>query len=155
MKLGILILSLLRLRKALMVKWVSSQAFSHYSNWECVQAGYWNGFGCKHDQSQMSVDVLTNRFADSIKTVLLLRPCSSAVHLSNLGINRRAWLGQTACFLECGNCADCTIEAWFTLTTLEQNIANEIASHWIASWIAVNSKKETCQQRSGQLVLAF
>lgn len=139
-----------------MIKWMESQAFSHYTNWECNQSGFWIGSGCKHNAVESSAEVLeTSLFMDSMKTLALIWPVSCAVHLTNSCSNHRAWLGQAACFIECGNCINCTVCAWLGMSEQNRKAANEIANHFAALWKQSNLKKENCRQRSTQLELAF
>lgn len=138
-----------------MIKWVNGQAFTHYGNWECVQAGYWSGGSCDHSMPQESVRVLRDNFSGAIKSVLLMWPVTCAVHLSNRSINRNAWIGQSACFVECGNCIECTVDGWCTMSKIEQRLANEVASHWIQSYLKINSERGTFLKQNAQLELAF
>lgn len=137
------------------IKWVSGQAFAHYADWECYQANYWNGGSCQHDRSPKSAEVLTQRFSLALETLVLTWPTTCAVHLTNTGINRRAWLGQAACFIETGNCIECTVQAWFSMTECEQSTANKTANELIERWLKVNSRKENCRRQNAQLEFPF
>ena len=138
------------------LKWVEGQAFADFNDWECFQANYWSGGNCRHDQFERSSDVLNSSlFMDAMRSVVLCWPITSAVHLSNANTNRRSWLGQVACFFETGNCAECTVRAWFQMKQSEQKAANYVANELVRKWNEVNFDKESYQQPNGQLELAF
>jgi hypothetical protein len=139
-----------------MIKWIESQAFASYELWECHNAGFWVGTGCKHNNVEMSAYVLeTSLFMQSMQTLALIWPVSCAVHLTNSASNHRAWLGQAACFIEVGNCISCTVSAWMKMPEQNRIAANHIANHFTVTWKLANSKNATYQQRSTQLELAF
>lgn len=141
--------------KSSTIKWVFGQAFAHYADWECYQANYWNGGVCEHNRVHESARVLTQSFLPAMQTLLLIWPTTCAVHLTNAGINRRAWLGQAACFIETGNCIECTVAAWFSMTETEQANANKTANELIQQWLKTNLRKENFRQQSIQLEFQF
>lgn len=68
--------------------------------------------------------------------LLVLRsfPNSSAHNLSDAQSNRRAWIGQAACFLGAGAPDDVTREAWGMVTDEQREAANKKADEAIAQW---------------------
>lgn len=139
-----------------MLRWIDGQAFAHFTEWECRTAGYWDGRGCRHDRPADSAALLASPdFEWAMQMLALLWPVSCAVHLTNAGTNRRAWLGQASCFLELGNCAACTVAAWGTLTPHQQLTANYYANELITQWLRANTEVGRCRPRNAQLELMF
>ena len=128
--------------------------FSHYENWECWKLGYWSGGDCGYANQDASALLLSDgeAFHAAAAQVVASWPVSAAVHLSDVSVNRRAWVGQTACFVATGNCQECTKKAWATLHKEQQSKANKIADKVIRQWVLEN---ESCRKQSGQLVFQF
>ena len=62
-------------------------------------------------------------------------PISSQQHLSKHWMNRKPWLGQAACCLDCGANEEETRIAWnFYMSKEEQDSANSIADEVIKEW---------------------
>lgn len=139
-----------------MLTWMSKQAFSHYDNWECHAAGFWKGAGCDHSNHQASAQLLCSlAFIDAMRSLALCWPVSCAVHLSDAGLNRRAWLGQASCFMETGNCIECTKLAWSQLTAAEQAFANNNATEFYEQWTATNIERGHYQKQRHQSAYLF
>jgi len=83
-----------------MLKIVDGRAFAHVDNWECRKAGFY--LVCEEERIEAAVHILSSeRFHEYCQSVCEKWPISSAVHLTNTATNRRAWLGQAACFASC------------------------------------------------------
>ena len=54
--------------------------------------------------------------------------------MTNTAANRRAWLGQEACFIHCGATEITTRSAWGKLTDHERRLANIVADRHIKSY---------------------
>lgn len=55
-------------------------------------------------------------------------------NLSNIGVNRKAWLGQAACSCYANIHEDETREAWGIMTEEQRVMANRIAQRLIDKW---------------------
>lgn len=138
--------------------WKEGQAFAHYESWECFNQGFYKP-KCGHTEVEIcqSEALLCSpvRFAEAIDNLISQWPVSAAVHLSNSSINRRAWLGQTACFLIHGACDECTKAAWRRMSETDQWIANEVAEQKIRKWNQYNFDRASCPKQSAQLAFQF
>lgn len=61
-------------------------------------------------------------------------PRATLHSLTDLGSNRRAWLGQAACCYAHGAPDVATCRAWWTLGAQSRSNANAAAQHVIAEW---------------------
>lgn len=77
---------------------------------------------------------------------------SCDANLSNKGMNRVAWIGQSACAIHSNIPEEVTRVAWQELTDLNRHMANEKAELAIKVW-EQNKRKELCQKN--QLELMF
>lgn len=59
---------------------------------------------------------------------------STRVNFTNIDSNRRAWLGQAACYIEVGTPEHLTRTAWGIMDSESQNMANRIAETVIKEW---------------------
>lgn len=130
------------------------RCFAHFTAWECHLAGYWNDKGCDHSDHWKSKALLEDctAFWNAMETLVCDWPISSAVHLSDSSINRKAWLGQASCFVSTGNCQQCTKRSWAHMTIDKQLKANETAQRMINKWVTEN---DSSQKPSTQLVFRF
>lgn len=144
-------------RRITPVVWVDDRAFAPYWLWESYKQKFYNPT-CNHTaetiEASRSLLQSGERFASTITALVKAWPISSAVHLSNASINRRAWLGQSACYVNHGACVNCTKLGWRELSQSGQGIANAIAESAINLWLR-NSDRESFRRRSGQLVFPF
>jgi hypothetical protein len=70
---------------------------------------------------------------------------STEYNLSNLEINRKAWLGQAACSCYAGIHEDETREAWGIMTDVQRIEANRIAADIIRKWQRKRERAEDPQ----------
>jgi len=61
-------------------------------------------------------------------------PVTSAVHLSNLSLNRKAWMGHAANFIVCGAGEESSVAAYWSLTPAQQDMANGTVMEVIQEW---------------------
>ena len=135
-----------------LLTWNDGQAFSHFRNWECFNSGYWTRPKCNHQNDEESADILnSSRFMNSMRTLILCWPITTAIHLTNTQINRRSWLGQVTCYFDILNCADCTVKAWAGMTHAEQKAANLVADEMVRQWNYANFDRANYQRQNGQL----
>ena len=112
--------------------------FYHYTEWEDYQAGMYDEVKEGRENRVKSAaellgggDLITLCY---MRAVVLKQPKAAAQNLSNLGMNRRAWIGQSACNLYAGCKEDETREAWGLLSTEQRRIANDLAEFVISEW---------------------
>jgi len=75
-------------------------------------------------------------------------PCSCEHNLSDITMNRQAWIGHAACCLAIGCSEEITRLAWHHLTQRQQDEANAMADKAIVKW-----EKEYIQRKNKQLSL--
>jgi hypothetical protein len=114
------------------IKQEFKQTFYHFSLWEDWKNGFYETSKCENKSIQ-SKDVLSNesRCFDSMNRVITQWPYSSVQNLTNLSINRRAWLGQASCLLEVQSNHIQTINGWNLMPQKHQAMANYIADQII------------------------
>lgn len=122
--------------------WVDGRAFIDYREWECYQHGFYRKLHeCSPDHVTQSKALLCNcdAFWSAMKRLVNEWPNTTAVHLTNCSINRRAWLGQTSCFFLMKCCRVCVVTAWFQMEQEQRAAANETATEMIEEWIQKHS----------------
>lgn len=118
--------------------------YHHYEEWEDYKSGMYDelkeGRDCRINlaASLLSDPTLCERF---MREVVKRWKMASEQVLTNVSINRRAWLGQSACCLYAGVKEDETRAAWWKLTDEQRKIANDIADKVILEWVNENSIK--------------
>lgn len=137
--------------------WIEGQAFSHYRNWECYAAGFWESCNSAvHNAGSVSRSALLlaspAKFALACERITDEWPVTSGVHFSNQANNAKSFLGQAACFLNHNAMRCCTASAWWTLSDQERSEANSIAQEVIDKWLLDNV---VCRKQSDQLELMF
>ena len=137
-----------------MITWKDNRAFASYLDWECWQAGMYRNATPLEESAGVCVacSILgdTVAFLDAAMRVVDEWTTTSAVHLSNSGINRRAWLGRASCCLVGGVPEQIVRTAWWRLTVDQQAAANAVADRIIDQW-----KLDNCQTQSSQLEFQF
>jgi hypothetical protein len=111
------------------------RTFAPYQQWEDYKAGM---FGGRFDEARS--DSAGALLADPPRCLLAMSrvvrewPVAASVNLTNTGLNRRAWVGQSACCLAVGATANETKRAWWQLTDTQRAAANACADEVIALW---------------------
>lgn len=120
------------------------RVFHTYEKWECFKAGFFANKlkGFTKDQAE-------EEFADFLKSpkdfdlalseLIKEWKYSCEQNLSNIALNRIAWLGQAAACYARGIPAKYRA-GWFKLTEEEQDIANNIALKYLNIWLEDNGK---------------
>ena len=105
------------------------QFYAKYTDWEDYKAGMYNHLENDETLIESAIKLLCDpfRFFDVCKIVIKQWPISTRVNLTNLNCNRRAWIGQSACFYECSVPELLTREAWGRLSINQRHDANCIA----------------------------
>jgi hypothetical protein len=112
---------------------------------ECVKNGMYSSF-INESKVKKSIELLSNLslFENEINNVFSNWKISTCVNLSNKSINRKAWLGQSACLIHHSANEKETKKAWFELTEQQQIKANKIAEIKIKEFEKVwNGKLES------------
>lgn len=114
------------------------QVFHHYKKWEDFQNGMYRKVNASDDHflCDKATELLSNPDIcfQAMKRVTIEWPFSTEHNLTNLGQNRRAWLGQAACCLEFGVPEELTKIAWNALDHRQQENANGVADVIIKQW---------------------
>lgn len=111
------------------------KVFYPYTEWEEWKAGMYDLdvqpiFVTAAAELLANPESLENSMLQAIKEF----PKSTQHHFTNTSENRRAWIGQAACFLKTGAPDDATKSAWWTLTESQRTEANACADKVISDW---------------------
>jgi hypothetical protein len=136
--------------------WIGARAFSDYTNWECHLAGFHHARFNEQDRDN-AARILSDRkrLLNASRTVLLDWPITSAVHLSNLSLNRKAWMGHAANFIVCGAGEDSSVAAYWTLTQQQQDMANGTVMEVILEWEQDVLNRAISRPQKSQLEFQF
>ena len=114
------------------------QIYSPYWDWEDFNNGMYDtpALADMPELSKQAASLLScaERFANACKQLINDWPIASAVNLTNLGTNRRAWLGQAACNFVAGVPEVATRAACKELTEDQRRKANQIADEAIREY---------------------
>ncbi len=121
-----------------------NRIFHTYDKWECYKAGFFNttmpGM-TKQECQQAYADFLRNlpRFENALQRVITEWEHSCEHYLTNVAMNRIAWLGQASV------CLDMGIPSMFCggfslLSDREQQAANELALQYLNKWMAAHER---------------
>lgn len=112
--------------------------YHRFENWECYKNGFFKNISTK-DKETLSSKVL-ELFNDNEKTEIYMMKVISEWHyscqhnLTNLALNRVAWLGQAACCLYAKIPYTITMENWKYVKHENQLIACAIAEKIILEY---------------------
>jgi len=115
-----------------------------YTEWEEWQAGMYD-LDVQPRQVQYAAALLadTSKLESAMIKVTQEFPNSTHHHLTATNENRKAWMGQAACFLAAGAADDATKSAWWTLTDDQRKAANDVADRVIGKWTGSQGYAET------------
>lgn len=124
----------------------TSRVFHTYDKWECHKAGFYDttkkGMTKKQCEAEMA-DLLKDipSFCDAMQGVIDEWKHSCEHYLTNVAMNRVAWMGQAAaCYAK--GIPSAFRGGWFQLTEEEQDAANEAALEYINKWMANNNREQ-------------
>jgi len=118
--------------------------FHTYDTWECHKAGFYastkEGISKAQEEEMYRVFLSDNaRFAEALQSVISEWKHSCEHYLTNVSMNRIAWLGQAAMCSATG--VPASYRSGFTLLTEEQqDEANETALEYLNMWLAANDR---------------
>lgn len=120
--------------------------FHTYDKWECYKAGFYNTTvdGMKKEECQEAYrDFLsdTAKFSETLQKIITEWKFSCEHYLSNVAMNRIAWLGQaSACYAL--NIPSTFRGGFSLLNDSEQVQANQTALVYLNKWLVVNGHTE-------------
>ncbi len=117
------------------------RVYHNFEKWEDWKSGFYREVEKKqHPFFVASAAHLLsngNELFDAMKRVVLDWRFSSEENLTNLSLNRRAWLGQAACCHNYRTPEHLTREAWHTLSKSQQTAANKVATQILTLWLKI------------------
>ena len=129
------------------------QIYHHYERWEEFHYGMWKFISAEDARTLLPVVIEFTgdhvRYGVFMQRVIVEWPISCEQSLTNIAMNRRAWVGHAACCLATGSPEYVTRQAWKHLTQQQQDNANGQADRAIASW---TERYETQNSRMGNEV---
>lgn len=126
------------------------QIYHHYSKWEDYNAGMWRKTS-KDDERKYLEDAISftgdaELYGEWMLKVIDEWPVACEHNLSDVGQNRKAWIGHAACCLAIGCPESITRQAWGYLTREQQDRANNMADIAIKQWEQKNGFGENDAQ---------
>jgi len=118
--------------------------FHTYDKWECHKAGFFatklNGFTKEQAEEEFADFLRSPKDFDLALSELIKEwKYSCEQNLTNIALNRIAWLGQAAACYARGIPSKYRA-GWFKLTLEEQDIANNIALKYLNIWLEDNGR---------------
>ena len=120
--------------------------FHTFEKWECFKAGFYNTHKEGMSQEECEAEYcrfLSNdkEFKSALKRVITEWKFSCEHYLTNVSMNRIAWLGQASLCIATG--IPSTFRGGFNLLSEEQQYkANKIAFEYLNKWLKANGRKE-------------
>jgi len=126
--------------------------FHTYEKWECHKAGFYattkegmTAEQCESAYQEFLAD--PERFAEALRGVITEWKNSCEHYLTNVAMNRIAWLGQAAA------CYAMQIPAQYRggfslLTEEQQKKANQIALEYLNKWLVANNRPEVSMEEA-------
>jgi len=122
--------------------------YHRYEYWECFKNGFFkNKSGVEKIELGLKVLELFNNPKETeiyMKRVLNEWIYSCEHNLSNLALNRVAWLGQSACCIYAKVPYQITMENWRLVDDKNKIIDCEIAENLIKEWELNQNTKQLC-----------
>jgi len=114
-----------------------------WQTWECYRSGFFSPTGDRGELERWRDGyrrLLTDipAFHTAMDRVLTEWPNSAVHNLTNDSMNRIAWLGQSACCITYGACAEQTRSAFSTLPEDDQGEANAAAAYVLFEWLRLS-----------------
>lgn len=116
-----------------------------YDQWEDYEAGMFDASPTPKLHTDLAYALLADppSLLASMSGAVTAWPRAAEHNLTNIGSNRRAWLGAAGCFLACRSPEHTTRDAWWQLTIAQQREANAAADRVIAEWEVMRSGAQT------------
>lgn len=123
-----------------------NRIFHTFDKWECFKAGFYNSVkdGMTTEQCEQEYyTLLTNEqlFSETLQKVITEWKFSCEHYLTNVSMNRIAWLGQASLCYE--KAIPSTFRGGYHLLSPEQqNTANSIALQYLNKWLLANNMEQ-------------
>jgi hypothetical protein len=115
-----------------------SQIWHPFDLWEDYKAGFYDNIGGKNKDELINKSVemfsnneLTKTFMEKVTNEWVY---SCEHNLSNMSINRIAYIGQAACCIYGGVPSTLTMQAWSLVSKSNRDIADKLAQEVINKW---------------------
>lgn len=129
-----------------------SRVFHTYEKWECYAAGFYNTTKdglTKIQCEEIYREFLSNPklFGETLEKVITEWKHSCEHYLSNVAMNRIAWLGQAALCYRHG--IPSSFRGGFhNLTNKQQDEANAVALEYLNKWLVANGREPTTMEEA-------
>jgi len=114
------------------------QIFHPYTEWEDWKSGMWRKETSEYELKEMQniIDFTGDnlRYGKSMLRVINEWPVICENNLSNISINRKAWIGHAACCIEMKYPEYLVRQAWRQLSEKQRELANKQAEIIIKAW---------------------
>ena len=124
-----------------------NRIYHRYEFWECFKNGFFkNSSDPKEYLKGKVIELFCNPENTRIFMELVIEKWkySSEHNLTNLSMNRVAWLGQSACCIYSGTPYRITMEAWSEVPDRYKDVANQIAEETIIKFEKSLINKQLC-----------
>lgn len=123
-----------------------NRIFHKYDKWECHKAGFFaskvegkKSDECINEFAELLRD--SKRFEEALEGVITEWKHSCEHYLTNVSMNRIAWLGQASVCYATGIPSKFS-SGWNLLSPEEQDVANQIALEALNRWLKANNREE-------------
>lgn len=129
-----------------------NRIFHTHDKWECYKAGFYNTTVEGRTKAECEAayrDFLADsaRFAATLERIITEWKHSCEHYLTNVAMNRIAWLGQAAACYALG--IPSTFRSGFhLLSEAEQQAANEVALTYLNRWLTANGRPEVTMEEA-------
>lgn len=122
-----------------------NQIYHNYETWECFKNGMWTSHSVEKENVMFSraYEFTSDyvKYGKAMMEVVKIWTNSMEHHLTDMSINRRAYVGHCAVAHKLGIPEHVTRKAWHYLTKEQQDLANAEADKAIAYWERSRSPK--------------
>jgi hypothetical protein len=126
-----------------------NKIYHPYWLWEDWINGMWRKESKEYEEGNMSNIIQFTgdhiEYGKAMRRVIDEWPTGCENNLSNVSINRKAWLGHAACCIQFGYPEYLVRKAWFELTDEQRDLANNEARKAIKIWEQRQRLKPTLQ----------
>jgi hypothetical protein len=137
------------------MSFVIKRVYHPYYNWEEVKYNMWGDVDDTAAYLQKAIEFTGDHklYGSFMRRVANEWPISCENALTDLSLNRKAWIGHAATALAIGCPEDITRKAWGYLSDEQQFLANEEARRTIEEWENNYRKNKNLSANLGKTVL--